>query len=233
MSECSTKSAERALPGREHYGLAVYCARRFLGRGVPREELIGEAEAALLWAATRFDPTRGTRFSTYAIPFVLGALRELCLKAAPLHVPRGDMRLMCAAEGTRAEIKRSSGREPTVAELGAAMGVPPERLGAMLAARDRMQNAAGDPAEICRAAPDERDGFEDWVLLKDAVMRLGRPYAQVLWLRFGVGFSQAEVAARFGISQPQLSRWERRGKALLKQSLNMDGGEEMQTAPER
>ena len=72
MSECLTKSADR--PERAHYGLAVYCARRFFGRGVPREELIGEAEAALLWAAARFDAHRGVRFSTYAIPFVLGAL---------------------------------------------------------------------------------------------------------------------------------------------------------------
>ena len=82
MSECLTKSAKPQE--REHYGLAVYCARRFYGRGVPREELIGEAEAALLWAAARFDKSRGVRFSTYAIPFVLGALRELCRRAAPM-----------------------------------------------------------------------------------------------------------------------------------------------------
>ena len=48
------RSAER-----EHYGLAVYCARRFSERGVPMEELIGEAEAALLWAASRYDESRG------------------------------------------------------------------------------------------------------------------------------------------------------------------------------
>ena len=85
MSECWTRSAEG---NRAHFGLAVACAKRFQGRGVPMEELIGEAEAALLWAAVRFDEKRGVRFSTYAIPFALGALRELCRRNALMHIPR-------------------------------------------------------------------------------------------------------------------------------------------------
>ena len=63
------------------------------------------------------------------------------------------------------------------------------------------------------------EGFEDWVLLKDTLARLPSPYAQVLWLRFGQGWSQARLAERFGVGQPQISRWERRGKELLRQAL--------------
>ncbi|MEG0742379.1 MAG: sigma-70 family RNA polymerase sigma factor [Clostridia bacterium] len=218
MSECLTKLADGEQ--REHYGLAVYCAKRFFGRGVPREELIAEAEAALLWAASRFDAQRGARFSSYAIPFVLGALRELCAKAAPMHVPRTDMRLLCAAERARVELRARDGREPTIAELGAAVGAEPIRLSAMLAAKERMQSASGGEAAQERARDcEDNAGFEDSVLLKDTIMRLGRPLAQVLWLRFGVGFSQAEVAARLGVSQSQLSRWEQRGKDALRQAL--------------
>ena len=95
MSECWTRSAEG---NRAHFGLAVACAKRFQGRGVPMEELIGEAEAALLWAASRFDEKRGARFSTYAIPFALGALRELCRRNAPMNIPREELRLLTAAE---------------------------------------------------------------------------------------------------------------------------------------
>ena len=94
------KSADR-----EHYGLAVYCARRFTGRGVPMEELIGEAEAALLFAMSRFDENRGVRFSTYAIPVVLGALRELCRRAAPMHVPRSEQRILTQADRARAALR--------------------------------------------------------------------------------------------------------------------------------
>lgn len=215
MSECSTRSADAT--GREHYGLAICCARRFAGRGVPMEELIGEAEAALLWAASRFDQSRGTRFSTYAIPFVLGALRELCRRAAPMHVPRGEMRLLAVAQRARDEWRAGYGREPTLEELSRAVGVPPERLAAMLTARERMSALSGE--EDMRGASSPDDSFEDWVLLRDVIARLDRPYAQVLWLRFGVGFSQSEVAGRLGVSQPQLSRWERRGRELLGAAL--------------
>ena len=218
MSECLTKSADR--PERAHYGLAVYCARRFFGRGVPREELIGEAEAALLWAAARFDARRGVRFSTYAIPFVLGALRELCRRAGPMHVPRAEARILTAVETARGELNAREGREPTVGELAQAVGVEPGLLGEMLAARDRMRRADG--ALDLQTACLSDEGFEDWVLLKDTLARLPSPYAQVLWLRFGQGWSQARLAERFGVGQPQISRWERRGKELLRRELGWD-----------
>ena len=216
MSECLTKSADRQE--RANYGLAVYCARRFFGRGVPREELIGEAEAALLWAAARFDARRGVRFSTYAIPFVLGALRELCRRAGPMHVPRAEARILTAVETARGKLNAREGREPTVGELAQAVGVEPGLLGEMLAAHDRMRRTDGALDVQTAAAP--QDSFEDWVLLKDALTRLPSPYAQVLWLRFGQGWSQARLAERFGVGQPQISRWERRGKELLRQALS-------------
>ena len=218
MSECLTRSADR--PERAHYGLAVYCAKRFFGRGVPREELIGEAEAALLWAAARFDARRGVRFSTYAIPFVLGALRELCRRAGPMHVPRAEARILTAVESARGKLNAREGREPTVRELAQAVGVEPGLLGEMLAARDRMRRTDGALDVQTASAPGE--GFEDWVLLKDPLPRLPSPYAQVLWLRFGQGWSQARLAERFGVGQPQISRWERKGKELLRQALDFD-----------
>lgn len=230
MSECWTKSADASPERRDHYGLAVSCASRFYGRGVPREELIGEAEAALLWAAARFDETRGVRFSTYAIPFVLGALKELCRRAAPMSVPRSELRVLTAAENARDKLRTERGCEPTISELAQAVGAPPERLGEMLAARERMRHA--------EPLPDERDlsvadgGFEDWVLVKDMVLRLPMPYAQVLWLRFARGWSQADVARRFHVGQPQVSRWERRGRELLKESLSEEEEEEAGAAQE-
>ena len=201
---------------REHYGMAVYCARRFQGRGVPMEELIGEAEAALLWAASRFDETRGVRFSTYAVPVVLGALRELCRRAQPMHVPRSDLRVLAAAQRERERFWESNGREPTIAELARILQLEPARLGEMLAARERMQCAQSDPDwDTARS----ENGFEDWLLLKEAIRSLPRPYPQVLWLRCVMGMPQAEVARRMGVGQPQVSRWEKRGKELLKDGL--------------
>lgn len=205
------RSAER-----EHYGMAVYCARRFQGRGVPMEELIGEAEAALLWAASRFDESRGVRFSTYAVPVVLGALRELCRRAQPMHVPRSDLRVLACAQREREAFCQAHGREPTISELSQAVGVDAQRLGEMLAARERMQSAESDP-DWSNAKTEE--GFEEWVLLRDAIRSLPSPYTQVLWLRCVLGVPQSEIARRLGVGQPQVSRWEKRGKELLREGL--------------
>ncbi len=204
------------LAEREHYGMAVYCARRFQGRGVPMEELIGEAEAALLWAASRFDESRGVRFSTYAVPVVLGALRDLCRRAQPMHVPRSDLRLLSAVQRERDRLCQESGCEPSVSQLAQAVGVDAQRLGEILSARERMLSAEPDP-DFSTARAD--DGFEDWVLLRDAIRRLPRPYTQVLWLRCVLGVPQAEIARRLGVGQPQVSRWEKRGKELLREDL--------------
>lgn len=154
----------------------------------------------------------GVRFSTYAIPFVLGALRELCRRAGPMHVPRAEARILTAVESARGKLNAREGREPTVRELAQAVGVEPGLLGEMLAARDRMRRTDGALDVQTASAPGE--GFEDWVLLKDTLTRLPSPYAQVLWLRFGQGWSQARLAERFGVGQPQISRWERKGKEL-------------------
>lgn len=217
MNECLTRSGD-GYAERAHYGLAVHCARRFTGRGVPLEELIGEAEAALLWAAARFDPSRGARFASYAVPFALGALRELCRRNAPMHVPRGELRILCAAESERDDLRARLGREPTVAELSERLNVSADRLSQMLCARERMRSVALDGQEEALALCGDK-GFEERVLLKDALRRLGRPYAQVLWLRYFAGLSQADIAARFHVAQPQVSRWESAGKALLRESL--------------
>ena len=205
------RSAER-----EHYGMAVYCARRFQGRGVPMEELIGEAEAALLWAASRFDETRGVRFSSYAVPVVLGALRDLCRRSQPMHVPRGDLRVLGAAQKARETFCRRNGREPTIAELARAVDTDAARLGEMLAARDRMISAEREPDWSSARA---EDGFENWLLLKEAIRSLPNPYPQVLWMRCVMGVPQAEVARKLGVGQPQISRWEKRGKELLREVL--------------
>lgn len=204
------------LAEREHYGLAVYCARRFRERGVPMEELIGEAEAALLWAASRFDESRGVRFSTYAIPVVLGALRELCRQSAPMHVPRSEERVLTAAQQARQALMTRLNREPTLWEIAQEMDVDASRLGQMLSAQERMRSLTPDP-DWEQAGGD--GGFEDWVLCREVVRSLPAPYAQVLWLRFALGVSQMEVARQLGVGQPQVSRWEKQGREQLRQAL--------------
>jgi len=184
---------------------------------VPMEELIGEAEAALLWAASRFDESRGVRFSTYAIPVTLGALRDLCRRAQPMHVPRQDVRILMHAELVRRRLAAEEGCEPGVQAVAQELGMNAERLSLMLGAQERMRASSGAlEAEMLEAA--DGGGFENLVLLKDAIQRLPKPYAQVVWLRCK-GYSQAEIARRFGVGQPQVSRWEKQARERIQKLL--------------
>ncbi|MBE5802464.1 MAG: sigma-70 family RNA polymerase sigma factor [Clostridiales bacterium] len=199
-----------------HEGLAVACARRFLGRGVPLEELLQEARAAALLAKSRFDPSRGLRFSTYAVPVILGALREHCRRAAPMHIPRAEMRLWQRAIRAQEEWTARQGTEPGLEPLSRALQVDESRLRQVLACGERMQRITADP-ELSLLARE--DGFEERVLLMDAVRRLGRPYAAVLWLRYVCGFSQVQVGQRLGASQSQACRWEKMALGMLRRTL--------------
>ncbi len=191
--------------GFPHEGLAVACARRFLGRGIPMEELLQEARTALLMAAARFDASRGVRFSTYGVPVALGALRALCRNAAPMHVPRRDMAALTA--GSCPVRPGSSGLRS-----GLPVVIPDERR----AAADRMRHMTADP-EL--AALAQEDGFEERVLLRDAVRRLGSPLAQVIGLRYLCGLTQREAGQRLGAEQWQVCRWEKLGLERLREGL--------------
>lgn len=184
-----------------HQGLAVACAKRFQGRGVAMEELLGEAQAALWQACLRFDQSRGLCFSTYAVPVVLGALRQLCHQAVPMHMPRGDRQLLCAAHQAREKLYQAEGREPGLWQVAQAIGVEPARLSLMLSARERMQSPteAGGPIQ---------QGFEEHVLLLDAIRRLPPPLPQVCRLRFQKGLTQQQTARLLGLSQSRISRLE-------------------------
>lgn len=181
---------------------------------------MGEAEAALLWAASRFRPEEGTRFASYAIPFVLGALRDLCRRNMPLHVPRRELRILCAVDSLRDELQYRMGREPTVEELGEKTGVSPEKLASMLDARERMRASVIQP-ELSAELSEEKTSFENRILWKDALRSLGKPYGQVLWLRFFAGLTQAEIAEKYNVSQGQISRWEKTGKEKLRSVLSI------------
>ena len=153
---------------------------------------------------------------SYLVPVVLGALRELCRRAQPMHVPRGDLKLLAAAQKARETFCRQHGREPTLQELAQCADADAQRLGEALAARERMMTLCSEPDWSTAKA---EEGFEDWVLLRHAIRSLPGPYVQVLWLRCVAGLSQQQTAERLGVGQPQISRWEKRGKELLKEAL--------------
>lgn len=181
----SEEAADRETPWL-HEGLAVACSRRFFGRGIPAEELLQEARAAICLAQARFDPARGCCFSTYAVPVTLGALRAYCRRWMQARADQGEL--------------------PTLVSLltdgGSAVpgtdGLP----------------CPGSPLVAARS-------FEERLLLRDAIRRLGQPYAQVIGLRYFCGMSQRETGQRLRAAQWQVCRWEKVGLVRLRESLGL------------
>ena len=194
-------------------------ARRFMGRGAELEDLSQVAAMALVKAVERFDPTRGFRFVTYAVPTITGDVRNyLRDRAGAIRVSRDARQRLYRMQQAQEAFRNEHLREATVPELAAAMGIPPEELLLLLDLRNQadvvsLDETVEDIDELGAFLGRDDDGYERleqrewmrWVMSKvnDAEKRL-------LTLRFVDRLGQRETAARLGVSQMQVSRMERR-----------------------
>lgn len=212
---------ERYLP------LARAVARKFSGRGVETEDLEQVAGMALLKALERFDPARGFRFVTYAVPTITGDVRNyLRDKSGLMRMPRDMRQRLYQMTQEQERFEREHLRAPTATELAERMGIAPEEFLALLNLRaqsdavslDTPVGEEGDTrlSDLLGSADDrfecmERSEWAQWLLSK-----VGDTERELLTLRYRDGLGQRETAKRLGISQMQVSRLERRALSRLR-----------------
>ena len=212
---------ERYLP------LARAVARKFSGRGVETEDLEQVAGMALLKALERFDPARGFRFVTYAVPTITGDVRNyLRDKSGLMRMPRDMRQRLYQMTQEQERFEREHLRAPTATELAERMGIAPEEFMALLNLRaqsdavslDTPVGEEGDTrlSDLLGSADDrfecmERSEWAQWLLSK-----VGDTERELLTLRYRDGLGQRETAKRLGISQMQVSRLERRALSRLR-----------------
>ena len=102
----------------ENLGLVHLCANKFRGRGIEYDDLYSAGCIGLLKAADAFDSERGVKFSTYAVPVILGEIKRLFRDGGTVKVSRSLKELSLKAAKKRDELSKELGREPTVSELG-------------------------------------------------------------------------------------------------------------------
>lgn len=102
----------------ENLGLVHLCANRFRGRGIEYDDLYSAGCIGLLKAAEAFDCERGVKFSTYAVPVILGEIKRLFRDGGTVKVSRSLKELSLKAVRVRDEMSKELGREPTLSELG-------------------------------------------------------------------------------------------------------------------
>lgn len=220
------KSAEDVLV-RANMGLVADVAKRFVGRGQDFEDLTQMGCIGLIRAARSFDPTRGTAFSTYAVPFIAGEIRRFFRDDGLVKVSR-DVKKHCAAlMRERERFAAENGREPRLKELCEACGIGEEEARTALGACETvvsLDEPVGDADGTRRGeliADASCTDMAAGLLVKEAIGALDGRERAVLYLRGLCGMTQIGTAKRLGLTQATVSRTERKARSKLKETLEM------------
>ena len=216
---CDGDRRARDVLVQAHMGLAEALAERYTRRGVPRDDLRQVAMVGLLKAIDRFDPDRGTAFSSFAVPTVLGELRRHFRDAGwTVRVPRRLQELRLQADATVAHLEQRLGRRPTLTEAAAELDEPPETV---LLALDGLRTCyqptsldarTAEAVATTRGPADEVDVAVDVERLLDGLPDRER---RIVVMRFWGELTQQEIAQRMGMSQMHVSRLLRRSLRQL------------------
>lgn len=196
-------------------------ASRFSATGADPEDLFQLGCIGLLKAVDRFDLSYDVRFSTYAVPLIMGEIRRHLRDDGPIHVSRSIRQLAGQARRIQEELTARTGREPTVGELAAELGVSTETLVEALdgvrtpaSIHQTVHEGDGDPIylldQLASADSAKEGSLIDRVALREGLAHLDPRERQVILLRFFRDQTQTEVAVVLGCSQVQVSRLERR-----------------------
>ncbi len=208
--------------------LARKLARRYNGAREPFDDLLQVASLGLVKAVDRYDLQRGTAFSSFAVPTILGELKRYFRDLGwAVHVPRGAQELAVKVEEAQQRLSARSGHAPTVHELAQYLEIETEDvLDALETARAHHASsldAPHDDGESDGATVVDSFGSEDPALLladarvtvDEAARHLSQREREVLRLRFVEDLTQTQIAGRVGVSQMQISRILRRAVTRL------------------
>lgn len=202
-------------------GLVHLCARRFMGRGVEYDDLFQAGCVGLVKAAENFEPERGLKFSTYAVPVILGEIRRLFRDGGAVRVSRGLRELAQKVREAEERLRDSMGRAPSVDELAQALEITPEKtalaLGALRQPISLTGGEEGEQLEIPVEAPEER--MTERLTLRGIVEGLEERDRKLIYYRYYKGMTQTQTAALLGMTQVQVSRREKKILAYMRQEF--------------
>ena len=219
---------ETTLSGRSeiienNLGLVHSCANRFRGRGVEYDDLFQAGCIGLVKAADGFDFSRGVRFSTYAVPVILGEIKRIFRDGGSVKVSRTLKELSLKAGRIRERILQEQGREPLVSEIAIALDIDEETaaqaIGASMPTISLTENEDEGSGQIDIAISSHEDRVVDLLALKEALSTLGVEERQMIVLRYFKNKTQSEVAKELGMTQVQVSRKEKKVLTAMKKFL--------------
>ncbi len=211
-------------------GLIRSVALRFCDRGVDYEDLYQIGSIGMIKAIRNFDVSRGTCFSTYAVPLIFGEIRRHLRDEGPIKIGRQIKRLGVALLAERSRILSEEGREPGIGELARACQVSAEEAAMAMEAmlpvasfsdplgNDEDGGELGDVLED-RDDSDHHDRMYEREALSRAIEKLPQDWKKIITLRYFRNCTQQQVADEMGLSQVKISREEKKIVAFLRKEM--------------
>ena len=213
----------------ENTGLIYSVARRFLGRGVEMEDLFQIGSIGLLKAVDKFDPAFEVRFSTYAIPMILGELKRFFRDDGMIKVSRSIKENQHRVYLAREKIEKELGREPSLKEIAEMLEMPPEEVAMTMDSAAEVESlyrtvyqSEGTDISLIDKIPEKENAEEhllNRIFLEEILGKLESSDRKLIYMRYFQDMTQTQVAERLGVSQVQVSRMEKRILGKLRQNL--------------
>lgn len=201
--------------------------QRFINRGYEPEDLFQIGCIGLLKSVDKFDLSYDVKFSTYAVPMIIGEIQRFLRDDGTLKVSRSLKETANKVRKMKDELSKTLGRLPTINEVADRLGITPEDVVFAQEANkpptsihETVFENDGDPITLMdQIADDSQDRWFDKLALFEAIEGLGERERLIVYLRYYRDKTQAEVASRLGISQVQVSRLEKKILQSIKDQI--------------
>ena len=227
MKEGDTKARETFIKGNLRLVLSVI--QRFNNRGENVDDLFQVGCIGLMKAIDNFDLSQNVRFSTYAVPMIIGEIRRYLRDNNSIRVSRSLRDIAYRALLVRDRLINENNKEPTISQIAKELDIPREEV---VFALDAIQDPVslfepiyhdgGDAIFVMDQISDSKNLDESWlenISIREAMKKLNDREKLILTLRFFNGRTQMEVAEEIGISQAQVSRLEKTALKHMKKYI--------------
>ncbi|WP_227395234.1 RNA polymerase sporulation sigma factor SigF [Jeotgalibacillus aurantiacus] len=191
--------------------------QRFQNRGYDQDDLFQIGAIGLLKAVDKFDLSYNVRFSTYAVPMIIGEIQRFLRDDGSVKVSRSIKELAIKVKRAKEALSSQLGRLPTVNEIAAHLDVTPddvllsqEASRAPSSIHETVYENEGDPITLLDQLSADNGGWFHQIAIKEALLTLEQRDRKIIFLRYYMDCTQSEVAEKLGISQVQVSRIEKR-----------------------
>lgn len=234
LTELMTEIKNGNMQAREEFviynmRLVLSIVKRFSGSKANADDIFQVGIIGLIKSIDNFDMSVGVKFSTYAVPMIIGEIRKFLRDLSSIKVTRSIRDIAYRALQAKEHILNTTDAEPTIEAIAKETGIPEKQIAEAMDAisepislYDAVFHDNDDSMLVMDQIKDDSsdDKIIERTILKDALKSLGKREQQILFLRYFSGKTQMEISNIIGISQAQVSRLEKDALKEIKESVN-------------